>query len=324
MKILVLRFSSIGDIVLTSPVVRNLKNKFPNSEIHFCTKKKYSVLFESNPFISKVYFLEKKIINLGRILRREKYDVVIDLHSNLRTRIIKLCLFGMSKLYTFKKLNFKKWVYVVFKINRLPPIHIVDRYMNTLSSMGVENDGLGLDYFIPEKDHVLKQSLPVSFQDNYVVYALGGQHETKKLPFQKIVELCLLIKEPIVFLGAKEDYIQAQNIIDHFQQQQNKPCFPLLYNGCGLYNLNQSASLLKQSAWVIAHDTGLMHIAAAFKKKIYSIWGNTVPDFGMYPYQTEYVVWENKGLYCRPCSKIGYSVCPKGHFRCMNDIIFKL
>jgi ADP-heptose:LPS heptosyltransferase len=134
----------------------------------------------------------------------------------------------------------------------------------------------------------------------------------------------LLIKEPIVFLGAKEDYIQAQNIIDHFQQQQNKPCFPLLYNGCGLYNLNQSASLLKQSAWVIAHDTGLMHIAAAFKKKIYSIWGNTVPDFGMYPYQTEYVVWENKGLYCRPCSKIGYSVCPKGHFRCMNDIIFKL
>ena len=92
-----------------------------------------------------------------------------------------------------------------------------------------------------------------------------------------------------------------------------------MHNACGKYNLNQSASLVKQCQALFTHDTGLMHIAAAFKKKIYSIWGNTVPEFGMYPYKTDFEVFEVRGLDCRPCSKIGYSKCPRGHFKCMRE-----
>jgi ADP-heptose:LPS heptosyltransferase len=89
---------------------------------------------------------------------------------------------------------------------------------------------------------------------------------------------------------------------------------------CGMYNLNQSASLIKKASKVYTHDTGLMHIAAAFKKEIISIWGNTTPRFGMYPYMTPHQIIENNHLHCRPCSKIGYSKCPKGHFKCMRAL----
>lgn len=89
--------------------------------------------------------------------------------------------------------------------------------------------------------------------------------------------------------------------------------------------LNESAALLKQASVVITHDTGMMHIAAAFQKKIISIWGNTVPDFGMYPYlnneyRNSFKIIENNDLSCRPCSKIGFDKCPTGHFKCMNDL----
>jgi ADP-heptose:LPS heptosyltransferase len=93
-------------------------------------------------------------------------------------------------------------------------------------------------------------------------------------------------------------------------------------NAVGKYNINQSASLIRQSKLVITHDTGLMHIAAAFKKKILSVWGHTIPEFGMYPYlpDPDSRIFETRGLKCRPCTKIGKAECPKGHFRCINDI----
>ena len=96
----------------------------------------------------------------------------------------------------------------------------------------------------------------------------------------------------------------------------------MLWNACGKYRLSQSASLISQARYVISHDTGLMHISAAFQKPIVSIWGSTVLDLGMYPYRTKFIALENKKLWCRPCSKIGYSSCPLGHFKCMKELSF--
>lgn len=312
-KFLILRFSSIGDIVLTTPVVRCLKQQMPNAEVHFCTKKKFQGLVANNPHIDKAHFLEDSLNDLIRQLRAERYDYIIDLHNNLRTTIIKLRLAVRS--YSFDKLNSHKWLLTRWKINTLPPVHIVDRYMDTLRSFGVINDERGLDYFIPYRDQVEMEWLPASHRPNYVAYAIGGQHTTKKLPIARMIELCLRIDYPIVLLGGKEDAVAA----DAIEQALGSK---VIYNACGKYNLNQSASLLQQSRVVFSHDTGLMHIAAAFKKKVYSIWGNTTPLFGMYPYKTPYVVLENNAISCRPCSKIGYDRCPLGHFKCMNDLSF--
>lgn len=329
-KILVLRFSSIGDIVLTTPVVRALKTQIDNAEIHYCTKSNYASLVEPNPYIDKVVTLGDSLNALVNKLKEEKYDYVVDLHNNLRTRIIKLRLGAHS--YTFDKLNKEKWLMVNMKINHLPNKHIVDRTLEAVKPLGVKGDNLGLDYFIPEKDEVPLEWLPETHQSEYVAYAIGAQHATKRLPLKRMIELCDKINKPIILLGGKEDAETGEQIRAFFERNDASEHYEakleelgkraLIYNGCGKFNLNQSASLVKQAKYVFTHDTGLMHIAAAFKKEVFSIWGNTIPMFGMYPYQTKFTILENNKINCRPCSKIGYDKCPKGHFKCMNDIVF--
>jgi ADP-heptose:LPS heptosyltransferase len=330
MKILVIRFSSIGDIVLTTPVVRVLKTQLDEAEIHFITKIQYKGLVENNPYIDKLFFLENDLNALIEKLKAEKYDYVIDLHNNLRTRIVKWKL--KVKAFSFRKLNLEKWLLVNFKINQLPALHIVDRYLETVRSLNVKNDALGLDYFIPEKDEVPMEWIPETHRHGYVAYAMGAQHETKKMPVRRMIELCDKINKPIILLGGKEDRENGEAVRRFFERSAQASDFEaglselgkktIIYNACGLYNLNQSASLVKQARYVFAHDTGLMHIAAALKKEVFSIWGSTIPSFGMYPYRTKFTVLENPNLSCRPCSKIGFSKCPKGHFKCMNEMAF--
>ena len=312
-KFLILRFSSIGDIVLTTPVIRCLKQQYPEAEVHYVTKKSYKSLLENNPYIDKVFVLENGLNELVKYLQSECYDYIIDLHNNLRTTILKLRL-GI-KSYSFDKLNLQKWLLVKFKKNLMPDVHIVDRYMKTVEYLGIKNDNKGLDYFIPEKDEMPLDWLPENFRNGYAVYAIGGQHETKKLPLNKMIELCQTIKLPLVLIGGKEDAVIS------YQLSVISKTAPI-FDTCGKCNLNQSASIIKNASIVYTHDTGMMHVAAALKKKVISIWGNTVPEFGMYPYQTEYEVIENKELHCRPCSKIGYKKCPLGHFKCINELKF--
>ncbi len=328
-KILILRFSSIGDIVLTTPVPRLLKAQL-DAEVHYCTKPQYAALLESNPYVDQVQTLGKSLNELIKRLKKERYDCIVDLHNNLRTTLIKRRL--SAPAYSFNKLNLEKWLMVRFKINKLPNVHIVDRYVAALRPLGIKMDNLGLDYFIPSKDEVERDWLPEAHRESFVAYAIGAQHNTKKLPVNRMIELCDRINKPIVLLGDKNDHAAGEQVAQFFARSeasadreatlQELGKKTLVYNACGKFNLNQSASLLRQASYVFTHDTGLMHIAAAFKKRIFCIWGNTVPSFGMYPYRTSFTVLENNKVSCRPCSKIGYQQCPKGHFRCMRDIVF--
>ena len=307
-KILVIRFSSIGDIVLTSPVVRCLHEQL-DAELHFLSKKKFASILDANPHISKRFYLEDSLSEVVSLLKKENYDAVIDLHHNLRTWRVK-SLLG-KKSYSFPKLNLEKFLLVKLKINRMPNVHVVDRYFQAVEALGVKNDGRGLDFFIPAKDEVDVEKIGVK-ANGYLAFAIGGQFATKKMPEAKIIALCKQIPEKIVLLGGPEDAAIAKRIVE---QSANT------INACGLFNLNQSASIVKQSRVVVSHDTGSMHIAAAFQKRIVSIWGNTVPELGMTPYYGNQDVMQLQaqvlGLACRPCSKIGHQKCPKGHFKCM-------
>ncbi len=309
-KFLILRFSSIGDIILTTPVIRCLKQQVPQAVLHFATKKQNKFLLEHNPYIDKLHLLEQSDALLIQQLKAENFDYIIDLHHNMRTLRIKWAL-GKKSL-SFNKLNWQKWLLVNLKINKMPPIHIVDRYMATVERLGVVHDDKGLDYFIPSKD---SYSIKELHERNYVLYAIGGQHATKKLPVHKMVQLCQTIKEPIVLVGGPEDMPAGEALQKALKNKE-------IYNTCGQINMNQSASLAQKASLVYTHDTGMMHVAAALQKRIISIWGNTVPAFGMYPYRTDYQVVENNTISCRPCSKIGYKACPKGHFKCMEDLVF--
>lgn len=305
-KILIVRFSSIGDVVLTTPVIRCLKKQLPDSEVHFVTKKAFQDTLINNPYIDRLFTFGKDVSEIFDQLKSQDYDLIIDLHKNLRSLRLKQAL--KVKSYSFNKLNLQKFAAVNFKmLNVLPPQHIVERYLETVSSLGVVNDGQGLDYFISEGDKV---DLGVT---NYTALVVGGSYYTKKIPLQKLEEICRNISGKIVLLGGKEDQV----IADQLQK-----LFPSVINTCGKYSINQSASVIQNAAAVITSDTGLMHIAAAFNKKIISIWGNTIPQFGMGPYlpNPENQILEIKDLKCRPCSKLGFKKCPKQHFKCMMDI----
>jgi ADP-heptose:LPS heptosyltransferase len=321
MKVLVIRFSSIGDIVLTTPVVRGLQQQL-GAEVHYLTKRAFRSIVATNPHISKVYAIERKVSEALPALKQEGYDGIIDLHRNLRSAQVKWALGRPA--YAFDKLNWEKWLLVNLRIDRLPAVHIVDRYLAAVQPLGVQPDGQGLDFFIPEEDEVdtarffARQALgPPEPPPPYVAFAIGAAHATKRLPTAQIIEICQGLSSPVVLLGGPGDADAGQEIAAAVGER--------VHNTCGLLNLHQSASLVRQAAKVITHDTGMMHIAAAFAKDIISVWGNTVPAFGMYPYYPpngpgRNTTVEVPGLRCRPCSKIGYARCPKGHFRCMRNI----
>lgn len=313
-KILIIRFSSIGDIVLTTPVIRCLKSQLKDVEIHFLTKKTFEPVVINNPYIDKIYTIENNIDEVIADLKKESYFHIVDLHKNLRSKGVILKLRKPSS--SFNKINIKKWLIVSFKINMLPDMHIVDRYFQAVESLGVKNDDKGLDYFIPENDVVDLKTLPAIFQKGYIGWVIGGKHNTKIFPEDKIISVCKEIAKQVVLLGGKEDFEKGERIKN---EVGNK-----IFNACGKFNINQSASLVQQADKIITNDTGLMHIAAAFRKEIISLWGNTIPEFGMYPYmpgnEKKSTVLEVKNLSCRPCSKLGKNKCPKKHFDCMRKI----
>ena len=314
MKILIIRFSSIGDIVLTTPILRCIKQQVQDAELHFLTKKQFAPLISNNPNVDKIKTLDSSWDLMIHELVVEKYDYIIDLHHNLRTLRIKKELKEVPNS-SFNKLNIPKWLYTFLKINRLPKIHIVDRYIAAAKPLDVKNDLQGLDFFINENELIKDKDIPASHVYGYIGIVIGAALNTKKLPVDKIRELCNSIQYPIMLLGGKEDKENGDIIAmgDDIK----------IYNSCGKFTLNESAQLVKKAKLIITHDTGLMHVAAAFNKPIISIWGNTTPLFGMEPYYRENSLATNKifelELSCRPCSKIGYSKCPKGHFKCMQN-----
>lgn len=299
--------------MLTTPVIRCLKQQVANAGVHYLTKNSFRGIIESNPYVDKLHLLQNDFETLINELKQEKFDYIIDLHHNLRTLKVKKAL-GKVPAYSFNKLNIKKWLLTALKINLLPDVHITDRYLDTVKSFGVKNDGKGLDYFIPAKDVVPDNDIPAAQSLGYIGVVIGAAHNTKKLPLHKLKELCTKIDHPVILLGGPEDREAGEEIASTDPIK--------IYNSCGKFNLNESADLVRRAKVIITHDTGLMHIAAAFKKPVISIWGNTVPSFGMTPYfgnaMVKNALFEIKGLYCRPCSKIGYSKCPLGHFKCME------
>ncbi len=327
MKVLVVQFSSLSNIVLASPVVRILKSELEYT-LHFATRKELINSIEASPYLDKIHPFENSFKQLRRDLKKEKFDLVIDLDNSFKTRQLRK---GVgAKTITFKKNHFRTWLMVNFKIDLLPNVHLTERYIKVLEPIGVKMDNLGLDFFIPEKDEVESDWLPKTHHDGYAVFAIGAEYGTRKLPLNRMIELCDRINKPIVLLGNKEDIETALQIEKFFQrgsvqeeleiEELNKKS--IIFNACGKFSVNQSASIISKSNWVFTHESIMMYIAAAFKKPIYSIWGNTLPSFGRYPYRTQFTIFEKKDLSCRPCSSKGFEKCPKRHFKCMNESVF--
>lgn len=296
-KVLIIRFSSIGDVVLTTPVVRCLKKQLHGeSEIHYLVKKQFVPVLEDNPYIDAIHVLDNNRDSIIKELIKEDFHYIIDLHKNIRSLYFRRKLKALT--FTIRKLNIEKWILVNFKIDLLPDIHVVDRYFEAVRALGIKNDMEGVDFFLSPDDFVDTVAKYGCEKNKFVAFAIGGAHEGKKLSPEKISDLCSKLAFPVVLIGGKEDMELGNKIAGRYE---------FVFSACGKLTIKQSASVIEQAAVVISHDSGMMHIAAAFKKKIISIWGATVPKFGMYPYlpHPHSVMIEAKHLKFRPTSKLG-------------------
>lgn len=325
MRLLFIRFSSIGDIVFTTPAIRCAKQQLPGVEIHFLTKYSMKAVTEANPYIDAFHYFDKNIASTIEELKQLKFDYIIDLHNNFRTFKIKQTL-GIPAL-TYKKLSIQKFLLTKLHINLMPHRHISERCVDALASLGVINDGKGLDYFVPKQVQLKASAIPTVHQAGYIALVIGASYSTKKLPIYQLQALCTKLKYPVILIGGKEDAAEGEEVakVDPVK----------VYNACGKFSLHESALLVKNAKTVISHDTGFLYIACAFHKKTVAIWGATSPALEVEPY---YPVNENEQNYiaqtsndntmyynaivpnlsCQPCSNFGTKKCPQGHFACMQ------
>lgn len=313
-KILIVRFSSIGDIVLTFPVVAAIKSCFPSCQIDYVTKKQFASLLEACPGLNQTFLYTDSLSQLRQALDFKQYDAVFDLHHNLRTRLL---LFACGvPVFRFPKNNVQKWLLTKFKVRPKRRTHVVERYLQPLKR--IVQDWVPLHSTIP---YAIPKSAQFDIEKRfsvkpktYIAIAIGAQFATKRMPADLLSKLINQLNSPVLLLGGKEDVETAQLILKNSDQNR-------VFSAVGQTNIQESAWLVKNAKALLTHDTGLMHIGASFDVPIHVIWGNTTRDFGMYPYrleQEDVFHYEVADLACRPCSKIGHQQCPKGHFDCMR------
>ena len=313
MKILVIRLSSIGDVVLTTPVLRCMKRQLQDCEVHIITKRICGELLEGNPNVDRLIEYDGSGEQEG-MLRKEHYDYVVDLHNNHRSRRLRRALRRRTLVY--RKENFGKFMLVLTKWDIMSGRHVVDRYFDAVKPLGVENDNLGLElqnFELPKlelpnlKLQYHKSPSPCPVDRQYVVIACGAQHETKRIPPEKIALLARGIKNQVVLVGDRNDR----------QRMESITLSDNVLNLCGETTLRESAAMIAHSDYVITPDSAMMHVAAAYHRKVIAVWGCTSPRFGFWAYGTERIDCTPQGLHCWPCRRMGVEKCPKGHFDCM-------
>jgi ADP-heptose:LPS heptosyltransferase len=302
----------MGDIVLTTPVIRCLASQLPNAEIHYLTKDEFKPLLAYNPYIHSIHTLSDSLSETLCGLRKIHFDAIIDLHHNLRSLRVKQAL--NSKAFSFPKRNVEKWLLVNSGIDLLGNEHVIDRYFKSVEPLGVRNDGRGADYFLsPDEELKIEEFSKVS--GGYYVLAIGAKFATKALPDKLVNEIIKGIDSRIYIVGGSAESSRAKVLASRYKGR--------VQSLCGRLSVSGSAALIRAARVLITPDTGMMHIGAALNVPVVSIWGSTVPAFGMTPYMQQGIpsrIIQKDGLNCRPCSKIGFVACPRGHFDCMNQI----
>lgn len=329
LKTLVIRFSSIGDIVLSSPLLRVLRAKFPEGQIDFVTRKEYAELVRNNHNINLTYEFDAStgfdgLRALKKRIKAERYDLVVDIHDSLRSKYLR-SIPGVKDMAVIKKRVVERSMLVKFKKNVYRDhVPVPDRYIEPLKRFGIQNDGKGLDLPIP--DEVLFRvsgkiaTLRLNRFEKTIGLCPGARHGTKRWPRERFAELAIrFVREfdaKVLVFGGEDEREICSFIAGSVLRETGKE---RATDFSGELSLLETAAALEFCDIVVTNDTGLMHIATAMQKKVVAIFGSTVREFGFFPYAAGATVIEQQGLACRPCSHIGLPSCPEGHFRCMNE-----
>jgi heptosyltransferase-2 len=310
-SILVIRFSSIGDVMLTTPLLRELAARWPGVRIDYCTKPPFAALLGGNPHLKTVYTVDDP--PSGR------YDLVIDLQNNLRSRRLAATI-RTKKRVSYRKENWKKLLLVRTGVDLTGPYRsVVDRYREAVAGFGVKADRGGCELFPSPEEKDFAVSL-TGIATPLLAVCFGAMHASKRYPPEKFAGVLsrLFSSLPLraVLLGSQDDAPFAQQLLQALPATDTDRVIDL----SGRCSLMQTAAVLERCNAVLTNDTGLMHMASAFGKTLFVIFGSSAKEFGFLPHRTPFELFEVEGLECRPCSHIGRDSCPEGHFRCMNDL----
>jgi lipopolysaccharide heptosyltransferase II len=323
-KILVVRLSSIGDIILTTPLLRSLRTAYPEAHICFLIKKQFEELLMTSPYIDELITYDKKdgfpgFYKTMLHLREKRFDLYIDIHKNWRSYFLRWCI-RAKKITTYSKQIMNRTLLIWFRINLYKQIKpVYQRYFEAVTDLGITYDGQGTEIYLPEsanrKIQTLLSDAGFAFTHPLVVICPGAAHYNKRWKSEGFIETArYLIKEKSAFIvihGGKDDYNLCKDIAMTIGKNA--------VNMAGLLSLSESAALLKLSSLVIANDTGMLHMAQSQKRSVVGIYGPTTSHLGYFPIEKDSMVVETN-ISCRPCTHNGLEKCPKKHFRCMLDI----
>lgn len=327
-KILIIRMSSLGDIILTSPVIRRLRQKLPAAQIDFLVREEYADLVRYNPHLSNIIRLNVRrgraeLKSLRDKIRRANYDVILDLHRNLRSTFLRRFP-AHPPVLKMKKNPLLRFLLVKFKINLYRrfydhPLSVAEKYLRAAAPLGLPDDDLRLEMHLPpeaiRKGAAIWSDLE---KENYrVVMAPGARHFTKRWPPDYYAELIRLIYREkgwrTLLVGGPDETAVLEEIQalagDEIQQSL-----------AGEISLLETIAIIREAPFFISNDSGLMHAAAAFQKPQITLFGSTVEELGFFPLNPHAKVLENSALSCRPCSHTGRPTCPEKHFKCMLEI----
>lgn len=322
-KFLIIRLGSIGDIILTSAVIRCLRNKYPEATIDFVVKKAFVETVNSNPNIDNIIVFDTKtnekqeISRIRKIIREKKYTQIIDLHNNIRSK--RISLFNKTKVTTYSKQWFKRWLLINFKINRynkITPVFL--RYFEAVRNLNLSYDNQYTDFFVSKtSENFVRNWLDENKIDieNFVAVAPGAAWKNKQWRKEGYVEVINKLLENntknVVLVGGNADKDVCNYILKHTDSR--------VMSSAGVFSISETSALLSLCKLLICNDTGVMHIAQALKKPILATFGATTKELGFFPIENCSKVAE-VDIKCRPCTQKGRNYCPKKHFKCMNEI----
>lgn len=320
MKILIIRFSSIGDILLTTPFIRQVRSQFPQAQIDYVIKSKFSELIRYNPHLNNIYeFGDPPAEPLNLLVKRinpEKYSIIFDLHNNIRSNIVRHRIHAKKK-YHIRKNKFEQKLLIWFKKNLYGKITpIPERYLAVGEACGIQDDNKGLEFFWPKQtEQKLRESLSqtgLDLEKPIIGLVPGAGFFTKRWPLESFTELAKHISKSyqIVVLGGKNETGLGEVLASNQK----------ILNLAGKLSLLETGIAISLMNLVISNDSGLMHMATAVNTPVVAIFGSSVKELGFFPYRGKSIVLENMELNCRPCSHIGREDCPQDHFKCMREI----
>jgi lipopolysaccharide heptosyltransferase II len=343
LRILLIRFSSIGDIILTTPLIKKMREEYPDSRIDYLTLDRYGELLRDNPHLDNLYLIKSsmpfhELIESAREFSRHGYDYLFDLHRSSRSALFRLCI-RSEKKHRLNKRYLKRILLVSFKINLYrEPYSVVNRYFQAAGELHINPDAdteiwisrkklkecqrrihslLKIKTEIRGNDELLRierDLLQLNRSVTIISMMPFATWQTKEWGSDRFSELGRKLSgEDTVILihGGLEDMARADSLADAIGVR----AIPI----AGKTTLLESALLLSISECLITNDTGIMHMGAAARIPVVAIFGSTTEELGFFPFRFEGEVMQ-ADLNCRPCTAKGLRRCPKGHFRCMNDI----